>query len=436
MARALQGARRTRDRGGETAPPDRLKLLNLVATLADESEWEVPGDIGAPPFYYTASGQAAGDLKGHAHEVLPELAEVMRRSIWAAHAGMQLLAECGDDAVPLLLEMLRHPDRRVRSVALGRVRDQVKSSPAHEDTLVQALWEGLLDPETSYKVVGELPYVKTALRPTPAYLERLAAGLRARTAHVEAGHFFAEHAGVREALTDLAAQGNGAAASILGRHSLAELDADKLCQGVLTPELVTLLGQLGERAEAARPRLAELPPDTRTVVALMKIPGGWAHAEPHVKRLFLEEDERGKAALIRWHPNPGKLADEVLGTLRQRQDLRGMSALGAYAADQLPWLRTFLQPYGDKLRCWDALNCIAQFGEQARPAFAALAALLDHTEHRGSVLRALTLLGPVAREEFLPLLEVLELESQRWLVWQHNYWDRTLAEALAALRRT
>lgn len=411
-----------------------MNLKGLVATLADETEWEEPGDPGAPPFYYTVAGRAADELKGHAREVLPELTEVMRRSVWAAHAGMQLLAECGEEGVPLLLEMLRHPDARVRRVALGRVRDQLATSPSCEEALVSALWEGLLDRETSYAVVGELPYLKTSLTPPPYLVERLASGLLEGTVHVDTGHHFSEYGAIREAMTELAARGNGRAATVLGLHPVDDLDADKLCQGVLTPDLVMLLGQLGARAEAAVPRLAELLPDMKACLALLKIPGGRQLAEPHGRELFLTADDRWKDALAHWHPDPAKLAEQVLPVLRQRQDLRGVKALGKHAVGQLPWLMEFLQPYGDKLRCWEAVACIATFGAAARPAFPALARLLDVTDHRGVVLKALVTLGPVAREEFLPLLEVLELESQRWLVWQHNYWDRGLAEALAALR--
>ena len=99
-----------------------MNLKALVAALADETEWEEPGEIGAPPFYFTVAGRAADELKGHAREVLPELTEVMRRSLWAAHAGMQLLAECGEEAVPLLLEPGIQCGNAVRRVGGGRDR--------------------------------------------------------------------------------------------------------------------------------------------------------------------------------------------------------------------------------------------------------------------------------------------------------------------------
>ena len=68
------------------------------------------------------------------------------------------------------------------------------------------------------------------------------------------------------------------------------------------------------------------------------------------------------------------------------------------------------------------------------PAFEALAVLLDDNDCRGSVLKALAELGPIARADFLPMLLDLKRASGRWLTWEKNWWTQPLAEALEALQ--
>ena len=113
----------------------------------------------------------------------------------------------------------------------------------------------------------------------------------------------------------------------------------------------------------------------------------------------------------------------------------GMAALGALMKGQLSWLLTLLEPYGvDKIPRFYAIEIISNFGEAAREAFPKLARLLDQTDDRGAVLKALIRLGPLAAPDFQTLLEVLELESRSWSGWQWNWWRHDIVAALAALR--
>ena len=189
-------------------------------------------------------------------------------------------------------------------------------------------------------------------------------------------------------------------------------------------------------------------------MALLRIPGGQSYVMESIEDLFMR-DESVRAALARYHPDPAGLARAVIPRLRQQwetiseacrrrgqqaytSDLaswRGMQDLGALMVGELPWLMTFLEPYGvDKIPRHYAIRIVSTFGEAAREAFPKLARLLDQTDDRGLVLEALQRLGPLAAPDFETLLEVLELESRTWRGWQRNWWRHKVVSALAAVR--
>lgn len=426
--------------------PTRERLLELVEALADDGEYEEPGDPGAPPFYYLVAARASETLGEHAREVLDELGHAMRAHALAAQQGVRLLPRCGAVGTPYLIEVLRGPHVWGRQVAVHQVTEQLRVTPAAErEPLVRAFLECLADPDAGvvFNALSEARHLfknqpRLARLASQEVVDRLVERMRAQPAagtYAEVCQFFAERPGVVEAWVDLAAGGAAAPAELLLGHvpRLTETDIHRLCTGRLH---LPLLGALGERALEAAPRVRELLPDSAAAITLSRM-----GVELDLAAIFLQEaDFRVQEALVRGCAHPERLAQEVLPKLHARwnnrlKDISVLRAVGAFkghAVSELPWLLELLNPYGKW--CSDAVGIISWFGEEARPAFPALAKLLDHTDQRGPVLKALQRLGPVAKDDFLLLLEVLELESKRWLVWQRNWWVNQLQETLKAVR--
>lgn len=421
------------------AEPTAEVLEALVRALADDGEFEEPGDLGAPPFYYLVASAAREALGDRACQVLPLLAETMRSSPIAAQQGADLLPRCGAAGAPLLAELLAHPHEWARRAAASAARAQLAQGA--DRPLVEALFRALLDPDWDVRsrAVSVLEGGDLAESAPPGLLDDLLPILRAEPQSgtmVAATALFLPDPRVLDAWVDLAAAGSAAAAERLRQHvdRLDSAAVQRLCAGELTPPLLNLLGDLGPRAEAAAPRLWDLLPEPRAARALLGIPSTREELAERAADLFLRAEPWLRQELLRRHPRPEELARQVLPMLKalpELEALRAMRVLGPLAADELPWLVQFLEPRGAATAA--ALDVVATFGEAARPAFGRLAALLDHSDHRGPALRALAQLGPIAADEFLPLLEVLDLERRIWLVWQRNYWSAALDQALAAL---
>ncbi len=429
--------------------PTRERLLELVEALADDGEFEEPGDPGAPPFYYLVASRASETLGEHAREVLEELGQAMRAHALAAQQGVRLLPRCGEAGTPWLIEVLRGPHVWGRQVAVQQVTEQLRVTAATGwEPLVQAFLECLADPDVGV-VFNALCEARRLFRDKP-HLDRLASAelvdrlvqrMRVQPTagtYAEVCQFFAHRPGVLEAWVDLAAAGARVPTELLRGHltRLSESDVDRLCRAPMQPALLILLGDLGPRAREAIPRLRDLLPDSAAAIALSRM-----GLELDLAEVFLKEsDFHVQEALVRHCAHPQRLAQEVLPKLHARWTgrrkegsvLRAVGAFRRHAVSELPWLLELLHPYGEW--CSTAVGIISWFGEEAHPAFPALAKLLDHTDQRGPVLKALQRLGPVAKDDFLLLLEVLELESKRWLVWQRNWWFDQLQETLKAVR--
>lgn len=421
------------------AEPTSEVLGALVRALADDGEFEEPGDPGAPPFHYLVASAAAEALGDRACQVLPLLAQTMRSSAMAAQQGADLLPRCGPAGAPILAELLAHPHEWARRAAASAARAQL----AHgvDGALAQALFRALLDPDGEVRSRAVSALQGRDVAAPPGLVEDLLGLLRAAPRSgtmVAATALFLPDPRVLEAWVDLAAAGSAPAVERLRQHhaNLDDRAVERLCAGELTPPLLNLLGDLGPRAEAAAPRLWEVLDDPdlgpRAARALL---GMRAELAGRAADLFLRSEPWLRQEMLRRHPRPEELARQVLPALKalpELEALRAMRTLGPLVVGELPWLAQFLEPRGAATAA--ALDVVATFGPAARPAFGRLAALLDHSDHRGPVLRALAQLGPVAADEFLPLLEVLDLERPRWLVWQRNHWSAALDAALAALR--
>jgi len=431
--------------------PTQEVLLALVAALADEGEFEEPGDIGAPPFYFHVGVAARHSLGSRSGQVLGALAEQMKTSRMAAQQGARLLPLVGTAATPLLVETLKGEHEWGRASAVQEVGKQLALSPELNPELMRALLNALADPsgEVAYSArneVGHLLKKHRRLNLSPWIGEGLLARL-IQQERWEALDIFSQDPRVLEAWLDLAVTGDARTCDLLLNQvdRLDEAAVARLCAGQPSLALIRLLSQLEQRADATLPWLQALGEDRErgpmAKVAVLRISQGRI-VPPGLTDLFMEKEDY-RNGLVRFHPQPAEFARELFPRLRDRWEKtednnawRGLKVLAPWLVEQLEWLRTHLgrYPRSTVARSY-AVEIIGTFGQAAAPAFEQMAVLLDDTEARGGVLKALTSLGPVAREDFLVLLEVMHLESRRWLTWQKNYWSKPLDEALAALRK-
>lgn len=449
---------------------DRADVVEaLIIALGDEGYYEIL-EPGAPSFVYAVNERVLDVLKPIASGHFDRILDQMQSSVSAMLSGLSLMPSCGEPGSRVVLDALDHPDGRVPpraatvlSSMLGsdadepdpRLMQTLLRAMIHQDVFVRST---AIDSIASY--FARHPDLDPVEALPPGFLEILAQAVLSGKTRPDAGWPFLSHHLMLEAAVHRAAGGDDQTAHILRKHLVRLDDAlvALLTRGVMTPGLAQLLGDLGERARDAIPALLaarRLPGlEGWAAVALLRIPGGESGGLEGIEELFMS-DETIREAVLRYHPDPEGLAEAVIPRfLEQWQRIdeacrqggeqaytsklapwRGMRALGPLMVVQLPWLLNYLEPYGvDKIPRRYAIEIISTFGEAAGEAFPKLARLLDQTDDRGTVLKALTRLGTVAAPDFQTLLEVLELESRSWTGWQWNWWRQDIVAALGAVR--
>lgn len=400
-------------------------LRALVEALADPTCSESPGDYDAPPHVYSVARSALESLQ--TVQPPPEsLTEVMRRSPQAARLGVRLLPQ-GE----LLREMLRHGEAEVRAAAVERWGELGGAD-------WQPVLEGLLDGDgqvTSMALTYARKWPELAQRPAP---ERALRNMRERPLaglFVQVVGLFPPTDEVLRAWVELAGQGCKEAANQLVRHR-ARLTYEMVRGLPPLPDTLNLLGWIGD--SRAIPLLRTQLCHPEAVLALLRL----GESTDQVVPAFLA-NERLRAALLAASPEPAELARQLIPLLKQQWEqggeelgaLRGLEVLAPYLGCEMPWLLSKLKPYTRETAARQyAISIVGKLGSQALPAFEALAVLLDDNDCRGSVLKALAELGPIARADFLPMLLDLKRASGRWLTWEKIWWTQPLAEALEALQ--
>lgn len=435
------------------------KVLQLLLNaLSDEGYYEIP-EPGAPSFIYSVAELASRALESWGPEAFDPLVAAMRACDKAAILGAWHMPRHGQPGLAVLRELLQHPNPKVVGAALG-----ASSQVLREDglrgvpELVGALFPLMLHPEgqVRYSASNSLGYFFEAhpeLDPKsfvdPDFVAQLADGIAACRILPEVGKLFGDDDGIFAGWVEWACQGNEQGTRpLLGQlERLDSTQVGKLANGKLTPALIKLLGKLGPRAAEAVPALLQARNDPKleaaVTVALLQIleHSQMVTDEDRLKDLFFE-DESARAGVIANYPYPQALAAGLIPRLIEQWNstkdlkaLRGLEALGPLMLPAMPWLLAQLQMYpSEKHARTYAINILSTFGAEAKPAFDKLALLLDNTDARGSVLKALARLGPAAAPDFLLVLEVLEVESRSWVTWQRNWWRQPVLAALESVR--
>jgi hypothetical protein len=408
----------------------------LIQALSDEGVGESPGDYDAPPFLYPVAEAAAESLAGRfEHYSQPILAQA-RGSETAAFYVARMLRHQGSAGVEGLLELCHHSSGAARAQAVASLWPQYQRS-GQERLLVQLL-EMLADPETSvtYAAVSQVRYharAHVSLARADLVDRLLARCLREPQAGLfsEALSFFEADPRVIDLQVELAAAGHPQPCAVLRSRTLTEAQVQRLCQGLFHDALVELLGTLGERAVAAAPRLRELG-SPAALLALLAMPSQAGEVLSLLPDLYVSHPATRDRILF-LHPDRESLARSVLPRLaplvgkEYGEAFRGVARFGPLAVTEVPWLVELARlGVKDPLRD-SAVELLGEFGEAARPAFAAFYQLLEYRSTRPAVLRALTRLGPVARE-FAEVLQVVQLDARREE-------EELLADALAAVSR-
>lgn len=433
-------------------------LEALVSALADDGYWETPNPDG-PSEIYAVADRALEALQDKMPEAFPLFEEAAAHNPVIASAGAALYRAAGERGQEILREHARRDEPLVSRSALNQLIQTVRDSNGHPPreslrAILRALTHS--DGGVRFDAMSYLPYYfKEFPEQSPLdfvedeFVAAVAAEITSGRAPMETGRVFADDPRVLQAWVDVVAQGREQPSSYgrLAPH-LNRLDdgqVRRLLDAPLHAATIGLLGDLKERAIEAIPRLVQALDDPTkanlAAVALAKIPGGLPHIAERLADQFVN-DEASRRSIVANHPDPSALAREVIPRLKERWGttkdlgwLRGMEVLGPLMARELDWLATHLKKYGvDSHARMYAISIVGKFGPEAAPVFPQLRELLDDTDTRGLVLKALTKLGPDA-SEFLPRLQEMRRESERWLVWQRNWWTHPLNEALAALGR-
>ncbi len=433
-------------------------LKALVSALADDGYWETSNPDG-PSQIYAVADRALEALQEKMPEAYPVFEEAAARNSAIASAGAALYRAAGERGQEVLREHARRDDPVLSRSALNQLIQTVRDSKGRPPrrslcAILHALAHG--DGGVRFDAMSYLPYYfKEFPEQGPLdfvedeFVDALAAAIANGRAQMETGLVFADDPRILQAWVDVVAQGHDQPSSYgcLTPH-LSRLDDGQVRQLVdapLHPTTIGLLGDLKERTVEAIPRLVQALDDSEKInlvaVALAKIPGGLPHIADRLADQFIN-DEASRRAIVANHSDLKVLAQDVIPRLKERWNstkdlgwLRGMEALGPLMVVELDWLATHLKKYGvDSHARMYAMSIVGTFGPEAAPIFPQLRELLDYTDTRGIVLKTLAKLGPDA-VEFLPRLREMRTESERWLVWQRNWWTNPLNDALTAIAK-
>ncbi len=419
----------------------------LIEALADPGVGEWPGDYDAPPFLYPVAEAAAESLAGRFSAYREAILAQTRVSNTAAFYVARTLRHLVE--VEPLLELCRHPYDEARAQAVCSLRVQYEG--CGDSRLVTQLLEMMADASSSvtYNSVGE---VKALLKKSPQLVQLASPDLVGKLmdrcvaqpgagTFSEALDFFDQDERVFQFKVDQAAAGYDRPCTLLQYQGLAKLSdsqVERLCQGKLTIPLIQLLGWLGERAEAAAPRLLALVDEAErgkhSVLALLAMPSQASSVLRYVPELYLS-DHLIRDRILQLHPDLQALARAVVPRLApaaRRFDgdaFRALAKFGPLAAGEASWLVEMARLGVPDYFRDSAVELLGEFGEAAVAAFPGFYKLLEYSSTRRAVLRALIKLGPVAAE-FEVALEVVKLEMQRYAKPDER---KLLEQALAAV---
>jgi hypothetical protein len=432
-----------------------MVLQLLLNALSDEGYYEIP-EPGAPSFIYSVAELASQALESWGSEAFVPLVVAMKACDKAAVWGAWHMPRHGQAGLGVLQELLQHANSKVVGAALGASSQVLREGLRGVPELVSALFPTTLhlDGQVRYSASSSLAYFFKAhpeLDPNsfvgPDFLAQLADGIATCRILPEVGRLFSDDDRIFAGSVEWACQGyeQGTWPLMAQLERIDSAQVRKLANGKLTPALITLLGELGPRAAEAVPALVQAKNDpaleAAAMVALLQVSFEMAPDHDRLTDLFFEQ-ENARAGILANHPDPEALAAGLIPRLIEQWNrtkdlkaLRGLKTLGPLMLPAMPWLLAQLQMYpSEKHARTYAINILSTFGAEAKPAFDKLALLLDNTDARGSVLKALARLGPVAAPDFLLVLEVLEEESRSWVTWQKNWWREPVVAALKSVR--
>lgn len=325
--------------------------------------------------------------------------ETRRRAGYA----LRKLGPRAADAIPLVAQLLRHRNQRMRTSASNALAN---IGPA----AIPAILEALKEKRSGVR--------EAAIRALPSKGEGASAAVPILLRVVQDPD---EHEDVVAfAATRLGSHGTGARAAIptftkLLRDERGDVIRRAAAQG---------LGNMGREARVAVPTLIEMLRDVNEGVRVSAAQAlGWIGADsssavPALRELLRDENHGVRAsaarALGRIGPAAASAVEAIAGLLKDKRRTVSFSAaealvdLGPVAKDAVPALTEALGHEFGETR-YKALLALREIGSGARPAAPALAKLLGNPRMRDGAGAALASIGPGA----VPALQLALFHTDR-----------------------